>query len=128
MADTKYIEKLLKTWGKEYKKGFTGYFILLFLKDCSMYGFEINKKLMEISDGRIVFLESGIYQTLKKLQGSGMVSSKWEKSDKGPRRRYYRIEEPGERLLELYTKDYILPILNTVTQLVNTHFPGLRQE
>lgn len=128
MTEDKHVEKLLKVWGKEYKKGFMGYFILLFLKECPMYGFEINKKLTDISDSKIVFQESGIYQLLKNLEKHGMVTTAWHKSDKGPRRKYYNLEKPGERLVELFTRDYILPILQTATGLVDKYFPGLNHE
>ena len=37
----KNVDKMLKNWSKEYKKGLMGYFILLFLKERSMDGFEI---------------------------------------------------------------------------------------
>ena len=119
------VEKMLKNWGKEYKKGLMGYFILLFLKDRSMYGFEINKQLVEMTQAKMTFQESGIYQILKNLQGNGMVSTEWKESTKGPKRKYYNIAEPGEQLLELFTKDYILPIINTSFKLVKKHFPNL---
>jgi PadR family transcriptional regulator PadR len=116
---------MLKNWGKEYKKGFMGYFILLLLNERSMYGLEISKQLSEISQSKIVFQESGIYQILKTLKRNGMVSTKWEKSSVGPKRKYYVLEKPGEELLALFTQDYILPILNTASQLVKKHFPHL---
>ncbi len=121
----KNIAKMLKRWGKEYKKGFTGYFILLFLKDGSMYGFQIMKRLSEISDSKINFGESGVYQILKNLERSKMVSAQWQKSSRGPQRKYYTIEEPGNQLLDAFTCDYILPIINTATKLVERHYPGM---
>jgi PadR family transcriptional regulator PadR len=90
-----------------------------------MYGLEITRRLSEISGSRIVFQESGIYQTLKNLKKNGMVSTEWVKSNKGPKRKYYTLEEPGEELLSLFTENYILPIINTSTQLVREHFPDL---
>ncbi len=125
MCVTDNVDKMLKNWGKEYKKGFMGYFILLFLKERSMYGFEINKQLVDMTQSKMSFQESGIYQILKTLQTNGMVSTEWKKSSKGPKRKYYNIEEPGQQLLELFTKDYILPIINTSHQLVKQHFPQL---
>lgn len=125
MTNAKHVDKMLKTWGKEYKKGFTGYFILLFLKERSMYGFEIAKELTDLTQARMPFQESGIYQILKNLQSNGMVSTEWQKSSKGPQRKYYKIESAGEQLLELFTIGYVLPIINTAAQLVKKHFPDL---
>ena len=120
------VGQMLKIWGKEYKKGFGGYFILLLLRERSMYGLEINKRLMEISQSKIVFLESAIYQVLKNLKNNGMVSIKWLKSNQGPPRKYYKLEKPGEKLLIRFTKEYILPLINTSNQLIGNHFPDLK--
>ena len=122
----KDVGQMLKTWEKEYKKGFSGYFVLLLLRERSMYGLEINKRLMEISQSKIVFQESAIYQVLKKLKNNGMVSIKWLKSNQGPPRKYYNLEKPGEKLLKLFTKEYILPLINTSNQLIRNHFPDLK--
>jgi len=120
------IDHMLKVWAKEYKKGFSGYFILLLLKERSMYGLEINKRLMEISQAKIVFQESAIYQILKNLKKNGMVSTKSLKSNQGPPRKYYNLEKPGEQLLNLFTKDYILPLIYTSKLLIGNHFPDLK--
>jgi PadR family transcriptional regulator PadR len=122
----KNVSQMLKVWGKEYKKGFSGYFILLLLRERPMYGLEINKRLMEISKSKIVFQESAIYQILKNLNKNGMVSIKWLKSNQGPPRKYYNLEKPGEKLLNLFTKEYILPLINTSNQLIGNHFPDLK--
>ena len=128
MTYAKHVDKMLKSWGKEYKKGFTGYFILLFLKERAMYGFEITKELTEMIESRMPFQESGIYQILKKLQANGMVSMEWQKSSKGPQRKYYKIEPPGEQLLELFTINYVLPIVNIASQMIKKHFPDLKYD
>lgn len=125
MSTKNNVDRLLARWAKEYKKGFTGYFILLFLRERTMYGFEISKELLKISDSKLMFQESGIYQILKNLEKNGMVSTEWRKSDKGPRRKYYQIENPGEELLDRFTEGYIMPIISTASKLVEKHFPDL---
>ena len=122
----KNVSQILKIWGKEYKKGFSGYFILLLLRERSMYGLEINKRLMEISQSKIVFQESSIYQVLKILKKNDIVSIRWKKSNQGPPRKYYNLEEPGEKLLNLFTREYILPLINTSNQLIRNNFPDLK--
>jgi len=57
------VEATFKTWNKKYKKGFFSYIILLLLKDCALYGIEINNKLLEITDSKVTFQESGTYRT-----------------------------------------------------------------
>ncbi len=120
------VTQVLKVWGKEYKKGFSGYFILLLLKERSMYGLEINKRLREISKSKIVFQESAIYQVLKNLKKNSMVSTEMSNSNQGPPRKYYNLEKPGEELLDLFTMDYILPLINTSNQLIKNNLPDLK--
>lgn len=117
------VDQVLKVWGKEYKKGFSGYFILLLLKERPMYGLEINNRLREISKSKIVFQESAIYQVLKNLKKNGMVSTEILNSNQGPPRKYYNLEKPGEELLDLFSRDYILPLISTSNQLIRNHYP-----
>ena len=125
MKYKKNVENTLKLWNKEYKKGFFSYIILLLLKDNSLYGMEINNKLLEITGGKVSFQESGTYHILKKLRENGFIKGKWKKSMKGPKRKYYTITESGDQLLKVFTENYILPINNAVKNLLSRHFPYL---
>jgi len=122
----KNVKRTLKLWNKEYKKGFFSYIILLLLKECPMYGFEIANKILELTNNKVSFQESGIYHILKKLKEKGFVTAEWQKSNKGPNRKYYSITESGEQLLKIFTKDYILPINNAVNKLIEKHFSNLK--
>jgi PadR family transcriptional regulator, regulatory protein PadR len=117
------VEGTLKLWNKEYKKGFFAYIILLMLKKRVMYGFEINNELLEITKGEVSFQESGIYHILKKLNKKGFVTTQWQKSDKGPKRKYYKITESGNQLLEIFTEKYIFPINKAVDKMIIENFP-----
>jgi len=125
MRFKKNVEATLKTWNKEYKKGFFSYIILLLLNDRALYGIEINNKLLEITDCKVTFQESGTYHILKKLEESGFIKGTWQKSKKGPKRKYYIITESGEQLLKVFTESYILPINKAVNNLLSKHFPNL---
>jgi len=119
----KKADKYLKKLAKEYKKGFLSYFVLSLLKEKDMYGYEIGKSISEISKNKLVFQESGIYQVLKKLEQKEIISSEWKKSNKGPRRKYYKINKRGDYIIEKITEDCISPIHNTVNELINKYFP-----
>ena len=123
----KNVQKTLKMWNREYKKGLFSYLILLFLKEKSMYGFEISRKLSGIIDPKVSFEESGIYHALKKLKEKKFVTSEWQRSDKGPKRKYYTITESGRELILQFTKIYIIPINGAINQLITEHFPNLIQ-
>ena len=45
-------------------------------------------------------MDSGaVYRTLRRLESKGMVLSRWENEDKGPRRRVYEMTERGREHL-----------------------------
>ncbi len=123
MNYSKNVEKTLNEWDKEYKKSFTSYVILLFLKTETLYGYEIKNKLEELTSNAISFQESGIYQILKKLNSKKFVTSEKRESNKGPMRKYYSITDDGLQLIELYTTHYVLPINKALQDLVKEKFP-----
>jgi len=122
MKNQKYIEKTLYQWDKEYKKGFTSYVILIFLKKQTMYGYEIKSKLEELTSSAITYQDSGIYQILKKLSSKKMVTIEIRKSNKGPKRKYYSITEAGLQLIEVFTKQYVMPTNRALEELISESF------
>lgn len=125
MNSSKNVEKTLKQWDKEYKKSFTSYVILLFLKTETLYGYEIKNKLEELTSNAISFQDSGIYQILKKLNSKKLVTSEKITSKKGPVRKYYSITDAGLQLIELYTTHYVLPINKALDDLIKEKFSEL---
>jgi PadR family transcriptional regulator len=122
MEYSKNVEKTLKQWDKEYKKGFTSYVILLFLKDQTLYGYEIKSKLEDLTNHAISYQDSGIYQILKKLNSKKFVTSELKESNKGPKRKYYSITQDGLQLIERYTMSYILPINKVLNDLIKINY------
>ena len=118
MSTQKRIEKTIKAWEKEFKKGFTAYIILKFLKEKDMYGYEIKAKLDELLNSDIQFQESGIYQNLKKLKNKKFVKSETRDSEKGPKRKYYIITRSGSELLKTFTDNFIYPISKSIVEMI----------
>jgi PadR family transcriptional regulator PadR len=118
LKETKENVRILKQWEKEYKKGFVSYLILLLLVENPMYGYEIIGRLEELSDNKLSFKESGIYQVLKKQKQKKTIDSYIKKSKVGPRRKYYFITEKGKNLLVFFSKKYVLPIHSVLEDLI----------
>lgn len=75
----------------------------------AMYGYEITKKVKEITHGELHITEGALYPSLHKLEAKGLLNVRVEKKGNRPRK-YYSLTEEGTRetvkkLAEL--EDYI---------------------
>jgi PadR family transcriptional regulator, regulatory protein PadR len=80
-------------------KGTTPMLILAVIDDGELYGYEIAQRLRDRSGGTFEVSEGSLYPTLHRLELDGALTATWRASDRGPRRRYYRLTEKGEGLL-----------------------------
>ncbi|MBO8171953.1 MAG: PadR family transcriptional regulator [Bacillaceae bacterium] len=87
-------------------KGSTEMILLSLLSEKEMYGYEMAERIEEVSEGYLRFKEGTLYPALKKLELKGWVESYWQKSNEGPRRKYYRITQTGSRVLKDQQKEW----------------------
>ena len=80
-------------------KGTTPLLVLSVLRDGELYGYEIAQRIRERSGGAFAPSEGSLYPALHSLEAEGALQATWRDSDKGPRRRYYRITPSGGVLL-----------------------------
>ncbi|WP_040226088.1 PadR family transcriptional regulator [Bhargavaea cecembensis] len=64
------------------------------------YGYEMVEKLGE--QGLTMVSEGSIYPVLLRMQKEGLVMTVMRPSPNGPKRKYYRLSEAGERELEAF--------------------------
>jgi len=74
--------------------------ILNALKDKDRYGYEIIKSLEESSNGILRMKEGTLYPILHNLEFEGYVISTEKKSERGRKRKYYKLTKSGLKLLE----------------------------
>jgi len=74
--------------------------ILSILSVEESYGYQIIKKITEISDDRIHWKEGTLYPVLHKMEKSGIINSKWKVADNGRKRKYYQINKKGKKILD----------------------------
>lgn len=80
--------------------------VLAILKKKDNYGYNIIKKVKEVSNDNIIWTEGMLYPVLHKLEKEGFIESYWKKADTGRRRKYYRIKEEGLKELEKQKKQW----------------------
>lgn len=86
------------------RRGVLEYCVLAVLRDDERYGFELVKALS--GHAGLLSSEGTIYPLLSRLRRSGAVETTWRESPTGPPRRYYRLTDRGEQMLEQFTDQW----------------------
>lgn len=82
--------------GKNYIKGFLEDIVLnLINENGEMYGYEITKKVQDITNGAITVTEGALYPILHKLENKGLLSATFKNAN-GRLRKYYALTKNGE--------------------------------
>lgn len=81
-------------------RGHTDMILLAILNREDSYGYAINKRIEEASNGAFILTEATLYTTFKRLEAKGYITAYWQKSDAGKKRKYYSITASGEAMLE----------------------------
>ncbi|PKM87187.1 MAG: PadR family transcriptional regulator [Firmicutes bacterium HGW-Firmicutes-10] len=78
--------------------------LLLLLYDEIGYGYGLIEQLVNFGFSPEDLNVSTLYRTLRKMEGEGLVTSLWEESDQGPKRRVYEITLEGKENLDQWIK------------------------
>lgn len=71
--------------------------ILLIIKESGeSYGYEISKKIRELSENKIIWKDGSLYPVLKKLEKKEWIRSIWRHTQANKKRKYYTITEKGK--------------------------------
>jgi len=74
--------------------------ILAILARGEIYGYQIIQNVIDLSGGILEWSEGMLYPVLHRMEKENLIRSQWRISDKGRRRKYYRLTEEGRRELE----------------------------
>lgn len=77
-------------------RGHTDTIILAHLMKKDSYGYEINKSIGVLSEGKYELKEATLYTAFKRLEDAGFIASYWGDEKSGARRKYYKITELGK--------------------------------
>ncbi|HUP00386.1 MAG TPA: helix-turn-helix transcriptional regulator [Gemmatimonadota bacterium] len=73
--------------------------VLAILADEESYGYAILKRVRELSRGHMEWTDGMLYPVLHRLERLGYIEARWEVSESGRRRKYYRITARGRTQL-----------------------------
>jgi len=73
--------------------------ILQLLSEQERYGYELLKIVNERTKRIFEWKEGTLYPCLHRLEGDGLIQSRWDEADSGRQRKYYRITKRGQAAL-----------------------------
>jgi DNA-binding PadR family transcriptional regulator len=104
---------------KELLKGSIDIVILALTSVKDVYGYEITKKIKDYTNAAYEMGEGTLYPALKRLEEKNLLISYWGDTDKGGRRKYYKITNEGKKALEEKIKNWEL-----INHLINECLQG----
>ncbi|KAA0563521.1 helix-turn-helix transcriptional regulator [Bacillus sp. CH30_1T] len=87
-------------------RGHTDMIILNVLRQGDSYGYEIYKRIIELSDNQYELKEATLYTAFRRLEKESHISSYWGDETQGGRRKYYHITEFGISFYENGKKEW----------------------
>jgi transcriptional regulator len=88
------------------KKGSADLLILALVDERALHGYDIARLIDERSGGTLRFTLASLYETLYRLEERALIRGRWVEKAGQRRRRYYRITEPGRRMLATQREDW----------------------
>ena len=73
---------------------------LSMLRKGDNYGYDIIQRVAELTGGELEWTEAMLYPVLHRLENRKLVTSYWQASSRGRRRKYYSITRAGVVALE----------------------------
>lgn len=95
----------MKSDSQLYKGALNTIVLKLLKENGKMYGYEITKKVKEITEQKINLTEGALYPALHKLEADGMLDVTIEHVDNRPRK-YYSLTKKGKSATALKIEEF----------------------
>ncbi len=106
------------------EKRWMQFLILRVVYEKSTHGYEIIRKIEEISQGRHKIKSGTMYTTLRRMEQEEFLNSSWQKNKDGPDKRIYKVTKKGEGYLKKWLEILIerKKMMNKMIKFYNTYF------
>jgi PadR family transcriptional regulator len=84
----------------ELKRGTAELAILSVLEEGPLHGYEIGRRIEELSGGALRYTLAALYPLLYRMEHRGWVRAAWETGESGKQRRSYRLTPRGRKMLK----------------------------
>jgi len=93
---------------KELVAASAGPLILSILEQGESYGYEIIRRVKELSGGQIQWTDGMLYPVLHRLEAQGAVAARWREAESGRKRKYYSIKGQGRKALAEHKAQWLV--------------------
>lgn len=87
-------------------RGLLPILVLRTLGDEQLYGYEIARRIRAQTAQSFGRSEGSLYPTLHRLETQGALEATWLPSERGPKRRYYRLTSKGRNQLAQFEREW----------------------
>ncbi|MHC4646132.1 MAG: PadR family transcriptional regulator [Planctomycetota bacterium] len=101
---------------KELVAASAGPMVLSILSQGESYGYEIIKRVRGLSGGQMEWTDGMLYPVLHRLEGQGLIRSRWRVSETGRKRKYYYMNKKGVKALKSQQTQWIV-VYSTLRKL-----------
>ena len=88
-------------------RGLLPMLVLRTLRHDQLYGYQIARMIRTQTAEAFGRSEGSLYPTLHRLETQGSLEATWLASERGPRRRYYRLTAKGRRQLAGFEREWL---------------------
>ena len=81
--------------------------VLSILGQGESYGYAIIKQVRELSSGEMEWTDGMLYPVLHRLERQSMIQGRWQASETGRRRKYYKLNKKGREALKIQRDQWI---------------------
>lgn len=74
--------------------------LLSLLSEGESYGYELIRRVKELSGEEIQWTEGMLYPVLHRLEADGLIEAEWRDAENGRQRKYYRLRREGRTALK----------------------------
>lgn len=74
--------------------------LLSLLGEGESYGYELIRRVKDLSGDEIQWTEGMLYPVLHRLEAEGLIAAEWRDAETGRKRKYYRLCQNGRTALQ----------------------------
>jgi len=82
--------------------------VLSILEEGESYGYAIIQRVRALSGGAIEWTDGMLYPVLHRLEEQGFITSRWQESEAGRKRKYYALKMAGRKALRTQKEQWQL--------------------